>query len=81
MPRFEAECLEQIQQIWQPSQSQEEGEWHARSAAQLLDMIWGSVEAMLLAPTEIRLRQGIRLFQSMQCSFDAIPGPVEDTPQ
>ena len=66
MPRFEAECLDQIQQIWQPSQSQEEGEWHARSAAQLLDMIWGSVEAMLLAPTEIRLRQGIRLFQSMQ---------------
>ena len=66
MPRFEAECLEQIQQIWQPSQSQEEGEWHARSAAQLLDMIWGSVDAMLLAPTEIRLRQGIRLFQSMQ---------------
>ena len=29
-------------------------------------MIWGSVEAMLWAPTEIRLRQGIRLFQSMQ---------------
>ena len=66
MPRFEAECLEQIQQIWQHSQSEEEGEWHARSTAQLPDMIWGSVEAMLWAPTEVKLRRGIRLFQSMQ---------------
>ena len=66
MPRFEAECLEQIQQIWQSNQSQEEGDLHACSAAQLLDMIWESVAAMLCTPADEKIRQKIRLFQSMQ---------------
>ena len=66
MPRFEAECLEQIQQIWQSNQSQEEGDLHACSAAELLDMIWESVTSMLCTPADDRIRQEIRLFQSMQ---------------